>query len=346
MRSRRPGPTSARAPREGRQTQRPRSPLAVSWLPAWPKARAPNPLRPAGRPGNCLTESRQTELGFHSALGVMQDWHDACLAILVKPRCLRGRGCGGCGMPAESKPSSFKAVIAAFTIVVTFALAYGYWKLASRQNEQDVRIEQQREEFQRSLLQLQRDADGTRAADNLELQVISLVSPHLAGLRKSGREAAASQRIVTAAAELLSSRGRPALAQMAEKIREQSAPAARAEPRPPIDARVASPPDAWLVLLATLPGDDLKLAEAIANDKLRAAQDLGLMPTISIYKTRLKRRYVVVLGQPLDRAAALGVAAQARRSNLSSDAFAEKDAGWELAGSAPFSVEVSSASSP
>src|SRR5882672_5383813 len=50
------------------------------------KARALNPLRPAGRPGNCLTESRQTELGFHSALGVMQDWHDACFAILAKPR--------------------------------------------------------------------------------------------------------------------------------------------------------------------------------------------------------------------------------------------------------------------
>ena len=249
-------------------------------------------------------------------------------------------------MPADAKPSSFEAVVAAFTVVATFALGYGYWKLATRQNELEGRIESQREEFQRSLLQLRRESDQRRADDDLELQLMSVVSPHLARLRESGREAATSQRIVTAAAELLSSRGRPALAQMADKIREQSAPAARAEPRPPIVARVASPPDAWLVLLATLPGDDLKLAEAIANDKLRAAQDLGLMPTISIYKTRLKRRYVVVLGQPLDRAAALGVAAQARRSNLSSDAFAEKDAGWELTGSAPFSVEVSSASSP
>jgi len=250
-------------------------------------------------------------------------------------------------MPADAKPSSFEAVVAAFTVVATFALGYGYWKLATRQDEQDVRIEAQREEFQRSLLQLRRESDQKRADDDLELQWMSVVSPHLARLRESGREAATSQRIVAAAAELLSSRGRPALAQMADKIREQSAPAARAEPWTAIVARVAaSPPDAWLVLLATLPGDDLKLAEAIANDKLRAAQDLGLMPTVSIYKTRLKRRYVVVLGQPLDRAAALGVAAQARRSNLSSDAFAEKDAGWELTGSAPFSVEVSSASSP
>src|SRR5882724_5405784 len=30
---------------------------------------APNPLRPAGRPGNCLTESRQMELGFHMPSG-------------------------------------------------------------------------------------------------------------------------------------------------------------------------------------------------------------------------------------------------------------------------------------
>ncbi|HWO91246.1 MAG TPA: hypothetical protein VNP53_04685, partial [Methylomirabilota bacterium] len=185
------------------------------------------------------------------------------------------------------------------------------------------------------------------ADDDLELQLMSLASPHLARLRESGKEAATSQRIVAAAAELLSSRGRPALAQMADKIREQNAPAARAEPQTPIVARVAaSPPDAWLVLLATLPGEDLKRAETVANDKLRAAQDLGMKPAVSIYKTRLKRRYVVVLGKPLDQAAAVAVAAQVRRSNLSADAFAEKDAGWELTGSAPFSLEVSSASSP
>jgi hypothetical protein len=82
-------------------------------------------------------------------------------------------------MSAESKPRSFEAVIAAFAFVVCFALAYDYWKLASRQNEQDARIEQQREEFHRLLLQVQRDTDGIRAADNFELQLISLVSPHL-----------------------------------------------------------------------------------------------------------------------------------------------------------------------
>jgi hypothetical protein len=249
-------------------------------------------------------------------------------------------------MPVESKPSSFEAIIAAFTIVVTFALAYGYWKLANRQNEQDVRIEQQREEFQRSLLQLQRDADGRRAADNLELQVISLVSPHLAALRKSGREAAASQRIVAAAAELLSSRGRPGLAQMADKIREQSAPMSESEPRTTVDAAGATtnPSDAWLVLLATLPGDDVKAAQVVANDKLRAAKDLGMMPVVSIYKTRLKGRYVVTLGKPVDRSAALAVAAQARRRNLAADAFAELDGGWELTGMAPFPTPVRSAS--
>jgi len=249
-------------------------------------------------------------------------------------------------MPIESKPSSFEAVIAAFTIVVTFVLAYGYWKLANRQNEQALRIEQQREEFQRSLLQLQRDADGRKAADNLELQVISLVSPHLAGLRKSGREAAASQRIVAAAAELLSSRGRPGLAQMADKIREQSAPIIESELRTTVDAAVAttSPSDSWLVLLATLPGDDLKAAQVVANDKLRVAKDLGMIPVVSVYKTRLKGRYVVALGEPVDRSRAFSLAARARRGNLSLDAFAEPGDGWELTGTAPFPPAVRSAS--
>jgi len=249
-------------------------------------------------------------------------------------------------MPAESRPSSFEAVMAAFTVVATFALGYGYWKLATRQNEQDARIERQREEFQRSLSQVQRDADERRAADDLERQVISLVSPHLARLKESGREAATSQRIVLAATELLSSRGRPGLAQMVEKIRVQSAPAAESEARIRVDPTVAetSPSDPWLVLLATLPGDDLKVAEGVANDKLRAAKDLGMMPVVRIYRTKLKRRYVVVLGKPVDRSAALAAAAEARRRNLSADAFAEVDGGWDLTGTAPFSVEVRSAS--
>ena len=44
---------------------------------------------------------------------------------------------------AEQKPSSFEAVFAAYVVVATFVLGYGYWRLATRQNEQDVKIEQQ-----------------------------------------------------------------------------------------------------------------------------------------------------------------------------------------------------------
>ncbi len=249
--------------------------------------------------------------------------------------------------PAESRPSSFEAVFAAYAVVATFALGYGYWRLATRQNEQDAKIEQQRQEQQAAVTRLQREADDKRATDDLEIQVISLASPHLSKLRESSREAASSQRIVAAAAELLSSKGRPALAQMVEKIRTESAPIARSRPRTTVEEPVASMtlPDAWLVLLATLSGDDLKLAEGVANEKLRAAKDLGTVSTVSIYKTRLRGRYVVVLGEPLGRSAALAAAAEARRRNLYADAFAEPDGGWELVGTAPFPTETRSASS-
>jgi hypothetical protein len=249
--------------------------------------------------------------------------------------------------PAESKPSSFEAVFAAYAVVATFVLGYGYWRLATRQNEQDAKIEQQRQEQQAALSRLQREADDKRAADDLEIQVISLASPHLAKLTQSGREAATSQRIVAAAAGFLSSKGRPALAQMVEKIRAEAAPIARSQPRIALEQPAASvaPPSAWLVLLATLSGDELKLAEGVANEKLRAAKDLETAPVVSIYKTRLKGRYVVVLGQPAARSAALAAAAAARRGNLAADAFAEPDDGWELIGRAPFPSDIRSASS-
>src|SRR5207237_1169776 len=148
------------------------------------------------------------------------------------------------------------ALVAAYVVVATFVLGYGYWRLATRQNEQDAKIEQQRQEQQGALSRLQQEADDKRAADDFEIQVISLASPHLWKLTQSGREAATSQRIVAAAAGLLSSKGRPALAQMVEKIRAESAPIARSEPRAAVEEPAASitPPSAWLVLLATLPG--------------------------------------------------------------------------------------------
>ncbi len=252
-------------------------------------------------------------------------------------------------MSVESKPSSFEAVVAAFAVVSTFSLGYCYWRLETRQSEQEARIERQAEQFQRSLLQMQRDAEAVRPADSLELQVITLVSPHLARLRESGREAAASQRIVAAAAELLSSRGRPGLEQMVERIREQQTPpVGKPEPQTAAEqpAPEKSPASAWLVLLATLPGTDRKAAEEVANGKLRAAKDLGMASAVSIYRTRLKGRYVVALGKPVDRSAALALAAQARRNSLSGDAFAESDDGWELTGTAPFPTEIRSAPAP
>src|SRR5439155_20404965 len=111
-------------------------------------------------------------------------------------------------MPAESRPSSFEAVFAAYVVVATFALGYGYWRLATRQNEQDARIEQQRQEQQAAVTRLQREADDKRATDDLEIQVISLASPHLSKMRVAGRAAAPSMRIVAAVAGCLSAEGR------------------------------------------------------------------------------------------------------------------------------------------
>jgi hypothetical protein len=244
----------------------------------------------------------------------------------------------------ESKLTSFEAVIAAFAFVATFALGYEYWRLSVRQDQQDARIERQREDFEKSLFELQRASEEKRAADEFELQTISLAAPHLSKLRDVGRDATTSQRIVVAAAELLASRGRPAFSQMVEKIREQSPPAARAEAVPA--AVATSPSSGWLVLLATLPGNDRKVAEALANEKLSAAKDLGMTPLVTVYKTKLKGRYVVALGKPTDRSAALAAAAQARSENLSADAYPELDDGWELTGTAPFATEVRSASIP
>src|SRR5262249_4065015 len=141
-------------------------------------------------------------------------------------------------------------------------------------------------------------------------------------------------------------RGRPGLQQMAEKIREHAPAPVEASSPPKVDPPLAAKPPSirWLVLLATLPGSDPRAAEAVANDKLRAAKDLGGTALVYMYKTQLKGRYVVALGEPAARSDAIAAAAQARKRNLSADAFAEPDDGWELTGTAPFPVDIRSAS--
>src|SRR2546422_11335083 len=98
--------------------------------------------------------------------------------------------------PAEPKPSSFEAVFAAYVVVATFVLGYGYWRLATRQNEQDVKIEQQRQEQQAALSRLRQEADDKRAAADLEIPRISPASPHPWKLTQSGRAAATSHPIL------------------------------------------------------------------------------------------------------------------------------------------------------
>ena len=70
----------------------------------------------------------------------------------------------------ESKLTACEAVHAAFAFVATFALGYEYWKLSVRQDQQDARIERQREDFQRTALEMQRQAEDKRAADAFEMR--------------------------------------------------------------------------------------------------------------------------------------------------------------------------------
>src|SRR2546428_13608326 len=95
---------------------------------------------------------------------------------------------------ADPKPSSFGAVFAAYVVVATFVLGYGHWRLATRQNEQDVKIEQLRQEQQAALSRLRQEADDKRPAGDLGIQVISPAPPHLWNLAESARKAGAAPR--------------------------------------------------------------------------------------------------------------------------------------------------------
>jgi hypothetical protein len=247
-------------------------------------------------------------------------------------------------MADDRKPSSFEAVIAAFAVATTFVLGFGYWHLATRQNEQDARFEHERRRQDEALANLARTLEERRAADNLESQVFSVVAPHLSRLRDAGRDASNAQSIVAAAAELLAAKGRPGLLQLTKKLQETAAPARAPVEAAPQPVASADRSGRWLVLLATVPGDAAEEAERIANIKLELANSLGIAKAVSIYRTTLKKRYVVALETPLARREAIALAAEARRQKLAGDAFAEQVAGWEHIGTAPFPTDRKSAS--
>ena len=127
-----------------------------------------------------------------------------------------------------------------------------------------------------------------------------------------------------------------------KKIQDAKSPSIRPVQAVTDCSAPSNSPANWLVSLATLPGGDAQLAKRVANAKMEAARASGIAAGVSIYRTTIKNRFVVSLGRPLVKDAALALAAEARRVNLASDAFAEQISGWQAVGTAPFAIETAS----
>ena len=240
-------------------------------------------------------------------------------------------------MKDEKGLNWFQIGIAAAGVIVTALLGFGQWQLSQQQNR--ILDEQHRAEERRAAEA--NAADKKKSADNIEVQVMALVAPHLGKLRGSGTQAENSQKVVLAAAEYLtSSYDRKALAEMYQRIVGDS-PSVKKEIRARVAEATAMVPEGapWYAVLASLPAndpDDLKEAHRVANEKLRAAERLGFSQSIRIYKTKVSQNYAIVIGRELARLDAFALAASSRQKDLAADAFAQQDRSWVLIGDAPF----------
>jgi hypothetical protein len=231
----------------------------------------------------------------------------------------------------------FEVVIAAVGVIITGVLGYGQWQLGQQQNA--ILENQAKQEFERSV-------------DNIEVQVMTLVSPHLDKLGSKGEEAENAQKVVLAAAEYLSNQyGRTSLASMAAKLSEGNPSISD-----PLQVRFAeatqAPPQlkmhstggkgeiqkkvVWYAVLASLPADKLKLAKDTANKKLSKAKEKGLSQGVQLYKTKISNNYAVVIGGALDESSARALSSTARSISLAKDSFPQIDKDWTFVGDAPF----------
>lgn len=237
----------------------------------------------------------------------------------------------------------FEIAITAIGVLITAVLGYGQWRLGQQQN---------------AILENQANQQLERSIDNIEVQVMTLVSKHLGKLGTVGEEAEVSQKVVLAAAEFLSNKyGRTSLAAMAAKISEgnpkignpiQGRFAEATQPPPQLQVRSLGtdwpeskgqqPPERtnWYAVLASLPGDQLKAAEAEANGKLIKAREKGFSQGVQLYKTKISNIYAVVIGGALDEASARDLSKKARSLELTRDSFAQIDKEWKFVGDAPF----------
>jgi hypothetical protein len=218
---------------------------------------------------------------------------------------------------------AFEVTIAALGLVVTGVLGYGQIQLSREQANQ---------------AKAQQLAEKKRAVDNIEVQVMSLVAPHLGNLAKPGTEFDSSQRVVLAAAEYLSTQhSRTALASMAAKISEGNT-AITQEVRSRIQEATVTTPSTgkWFAVVASLPPNDLTSAQSLANKGLAQLRAMGLDLEIQLFKTKISNNLAIVVGGPVERTAALELASQARNTGVARDAFTQQDKGWTFVGKAPF----------
>jgi hypothetical protein len=218
---------------------------------------------------------------------------------------------------------TFEVTIAALGLVVTGMLGYGQFQVSQEQTKQ---------------ARAQQLAEEKRAVDNIEVQVMSLVAPHLGNLAKHGTEFDSSQRVVLAAAEYLSTQhSRTALASMASKISEGNT-AIPQEVRSRIQEATVTTPSTgkWFAVLASFPSNDLTSAQSMANQRLKQLKTMGLDLEIQLFKTKISNNLAVVVGGPVERTAALELAVRAQNTGVARDAFAQQDKGWIFIGKAPF----------
>ena len=222
------------------------------------------------------------------------------------------------------RSKTFEITIAALGLIVTALLGYGQYKLNKEQSEIAIR---------------QQEAEKIRAIDNIEVQIMSLVSTHLSNLSKPGAEFASSQRVVLAASEYLSSQHqRTALAAMAAKISEGNTTVPTdVTTRIKEATSIATPSANWFTVLASLPVDDEASAKEIANRFLENVESKYQSGQIQLYRTKISNSFAVVLNGPSNRTTAIEAASKARRVELAKDAFAQQDRDWTLIGTAPFS---------
>src|SRR5438270_131928 len=64
-----------------------------------------------------------------------------------------------CDVPSESRLSAIETVIVAFTAVTTFVLGFGYWKITTRQNEQEEKLALRARDSEAALARVERTVD-------------------------------------------------------------------------------------------------------------------------------------------------------------------------------------------